>query len=247
VRLQLAMDVATLDEALVLARSAAEYVDILELGTSLIKNEGSAAISAIKASHPGKSVLADLKTVEAGDLEARIAFSAGADLVTVLDGADDDTIRDAVAVAGSLGKGVVADMITAPDLVTRAREVVRLGVEFCEFRASPDDRAPRGWSIRAVIEAGRRSEVPFSVAGDVTLERIRDVQASGAAVAVLGAAVHGASDPRAAARGLRAAVDTAAVRGEVPQARQGPPHGVPSGPGPGPARPDELAGRAPSS
>jgi 3-hexulose-6-phosphate synthase len=246
-RLQLALDVATLDEALVLSGAAAEYVDILELGSTLIKNEGTAAISAIKASHPGKSVLADMKTAEAGGLEAGLAFAAGADLVTVLDGAGDDTIREAVAVARSHGKGVVADMITARDLVARAREVVRMGAEFCEIHAGLDGEAPHAWSIRAVIEAGRQSEVPFSVAGGVDLESIGDVARSGAVVAVLGAAVAGAPDPRAAARGLRVAVDTTSGRGEVPWIRQGRPHGIPSGPGPGPARPDQLAGRAPSS
>ncbi|MHC1560732.1 orotidine 5'-phosphate decarboxylase / HUMPS family protein [Actinomycetospora sp. C-140] len=246
-RLQLAMDVATLDEALVLSRSTAEYVDILELGAALIKNEGTAAISAIKGSQPEKTVLADIKTVEAGGLEAGIAFSAGADLVTVLDGADDDTIKAAVAVARSRGKGVVAEMITAHDLVTRAREIVRLGADFCEFHAGLHGQAPGGYSIRAVIEAGRQSEVPFSITGGVNLDSIREVQGSGAVVAVVGAAVHGASDPRAAARGLRVAIDTAAARGEMPWVgpRQ-PPHGVPSGPGPGPGGPDQLAGPAPS-
>ncbi|GAA4775687.1 3-hexulose-6-phosphate synthase [Actinomycetospora chlora] len=246
-KLQLALDVATLDEALVVSRAAAEYVDILELGSTLIKNEGTAAISAIKATHPGTTVLADMKTAEAGGLEAGLAFAAGADLVTVLDGADDDTIAAAVAVARSHGKGVVADMITARELVARAREVVRLGAEFCEIHAGPDGEAPRGWSIRAVIEAGRQSEVPFSVAGGVDLESIGDVARSGAVVAVVGTAVTAAPDPRAAARGLRVAVDTTIVGGEVPWVRQGRPHGIPSGPGPAPARPDRLADRAPSS
>ncbi len=48
-KLQVALDVPTLTDALELARQVAEHVDILELGTPLIKSEGVAAIGAIKA------------------------------------------------------------------------------------------------------------------------------------------------------------------------------------------------------
>lgn len=241
-KLQVAMDVATLDEALALSRLVAEYVDVLELGTALIKNEGMAVISAIKASYPDKTVLADMKTADAGALEAELAFSAGADLVTVMGAADDDTIAGAVAAARRHGKGIVADMITVRDRVARAREVARTGVEVCEFHAGLDEQAQLGYSLQTVIDAGRRSAVPFSVAGGVTVERIRDVQASGALVAVVGGAIHGAADPREAARELRAAIWTARSPWlvEVPAARQGPPHGVPRGAGPGKA-PDPRA------
>ena len=96
-RLQFAMDTLTTESALDLAAKAAPYVDILELGTPLIKSEGLAAITAVKAAHPDKTVFADLKTMDAGELEADIAFSAGADLVTVLGVAGDSTIAGAVA------------------------------------------------------------------------------------------------------------------------------------------------------
>ncbi|WIM73331.1 orotidine 5'-phosphate decarboxylase [Corynebacterium suedekumii] len=49
-------------------------MDILELGTPLIKSEGLAAITAVKAAHPDKTVFADLKTMDAGELEADIAL-----------------------------------------------------------------------------------------------------------------------------------------------------------------------------
>ncbi|MEV4649659.1 orotidine 5'-phosphate decarboxylase / HUMPS family protein, partial [Saccharopolyspora sp. NPDC049357] len=68
-KLQVALDVATLEDALTLARQTAEHVDILELGTPLIKSEGLDAIKAIKAAHPDKLVFADMKTADAGELE----------------------------------------------------------------------------------------------------------------------------------------------------------------------------------
>ncbi len=247
-KLQFAMDVATLDEALVLSRLVAEHVDIIEIGSPLIKNEGVTAIRAIKASYPDKTIFADMRTVDAGQLEADMAFNAGADLVSVMGWADDATVRGAVVAARRHGKGVVADMIGVRGCVLRARELARLGVEFCELHAGIDEQALCRYSIRAVIEAGRQSETPFSVAGGVDLDSILDVRASGAAAAVVGAAIHGAPDPRAAAGALRAAIDTASLFGGVTSVRQGRPHGIPCGPGPGPgpwrARRPRLADRA---
>ena len=233
-KLQVALDVATLDEALALSRLVAEYVDIIELGTPLIKHDGVAAISALKALYPDKTILADMKTADAGELEADIAFTAGADLVTVMGAADDDTIRGAVASARSHGKGVVADMITVQDRVGRAREVAEMGVEFCEIHAGLDEQAQEGYSIQSVIDAGKESGVPFSIAGGVDIDSIRDVLAAGATVAVAGGAIRSAADPGAAASELRAAIDPAGAprTGEALAANPGP-HGVPRGPGPG--------------
>ena len=73
-KLQFAMDILTTEAALELAAAAAPHVDIIELGTPLIKAEGLRAITAIKEAHPDKIVFADLKTMDAGELEADIAF-----------------------------------------------------------------------------------------------------------------------------------------------------------------------------
>ena len=205
-KLQVAMDVATLDEALTLSRQVADYVDIIELGTPLIKHEGVTAISAIKAAHPEKTIFADMKTADAGELEAEIAFAAGADLVTVMGAADDDTIKGAVKAARDHGKGVVADMITVTDRVARARAVTELGVEFCEIHAGLDEQAQEGYSIQTVIDDGKESGVPFSIAGGVDVDSIRDVESAGAVVAVAGGSIRNADDPAAAAKALRDAM-----------------------------------------
>src|SRR5665647_3130791 len=94
-KLQVAIDLLTTQQALALAAKIAPYIDIIELGTPLIKNEGIAVVAAMKQAHPDKLVFADLKTMDAGELEADIAFKAGADLVTVLGAAGDATIAGA--------------------------------------------------------------------------------------------------------------------------------------------------------
>jgi len=205
-KLQVAMDVLTTDDALALAGKVAAHVDIIELGTPLIKAAGLSAITAIKAAHPDKIVFADLKTMDAGELEADIAFSAGADLVTVLGVAGDSTIVGAVKAAEKHGKGVVVDLIGVADKSARAREVIALGATFVEMHAGLDEQAEEGFTFQTLLTDGTESGVDFSVAGGVTVSSIAAVQAAGATVAVAGSAIYSATDPGAAAAELRAAI-----------------------------------------
>ena len=200
------MDVLTTDDALALAGKVAAHVDIIELGTPLIKAAGLEAVTAIKAAHPDKVVFADLKTMDAGELEADIAFSAGADLVTVLGVAGDSTIVGAVKAAEKHGKGIVVDLIGVADKAARAREVVALGAQFVEMHAGLDEQAEDGFTFETLLTEGSTSGVAFSVAGGVNISSIGAVQASGATVAVAGSAIYSATDPGAAAAELRAAI-----------------------------------------
>ncbi len=203
-KLQVALDVLDLPSALTLANQVSEHVDILELGTPLVKSAGIAAVTAIKAAHPDKQVFADLKTADAGELEAELAFEAGADLVTVMGAADDDTVRGAVAAGKKHGKQVVADMISVVDgRVARIQEVAKLGVDFVEIHAGLDEQARPGYSIQQLLDDGRLAGVPFSIAGGVKVDTIASVREAGAVVAVAGGAIYSAADPGAAAAELK--------------------------------------------
>jgi len=206
-KLQVAIDLLTTDEALALAGKVAPYVDIIELGTPLIKNMGISVITAMKTAHPDKIVFADLKTADAGELEADIAFKAGADLVTVLGVAGNATIAGAVKAAKAHGKGVVVDTIGAPNRVTRAREAAELGATFVELHAGLDEQWTPGYSIQVLIDEAAVANTPVSIAGGVNLQNVQAVIKAGAQVAVAGAAIYAAEDPAAAAKALREAID----------------------------------------
>ncbi len=205
-QLQFAMDTLTTEAALELAAAAAPHVDILELGTPLIKAEGLRAITAIKNAHPDKTVLADLKTMDAGELEADIAFAAGADLVTVLGSAGDSTIAGAVKAAEAHNKGVVVDLIGVPNKAERAQQVVALGAKFVEMHAGLDEQAEEGFTFETLLRDGEASGVPFSVAGGIKVETIGAVQDSGAIVAVAGSSIYSAPDVAGAAAELNASI-----------------------------------------
>lgn len=202
-KLQLAIDLLSVPDALSLLHKVAPYVDVIELGTPLIKQEGLSVVTDIKAAYPEKLVFADMKTMDAGELEADLAFKAGADIMTVLGTAGDSTIAGAVKAGKKHGKAVVADMIGVADKPRRMKELKTLGVSWVELHSGLDEQAQAGYSIDSLLEAGRNAGIPFSVAGGINTERIEGVESSGATIAVAGAAIYGAKNPAAAAKLLR--------------------------------------------
>ena len=205
-KLQVAIDLLTTEAALTLASQVAEHVDIIELGTPLIKAEGLSVVTAMKAAHPDKIVFADMKTMDAGELEADIAFKAGADLVSILGSADDSTIAGGVKAAKAHNKGIVVDLIGVADKATRAKEARALGAKFVEMHAGLDEQAKPGFDLSGLLKAGEEARVPFSVAGGVNLNTIESVQRAGAEVAVVGGSIYSAADPAKAAKALRDAI-----------------------------------------
>jgi len=97
--LQLALDDPDLETAVIRARELADLVDIVEVGTPLVIEYGMEAVRRLREGCPGVEILADLKIMDAGRLEASLAFAAGASWVTVLGMAHDKTIRAALAAA----------------------------------------------------------------------------------------------------------------------------------------------------
>ncbi|AOX18680.1 3-hexulose-6-phosphate synthase [Kozakia baliensis] len=207
-KLQVAIDLPTTKDALALLEKVAQFVDIIEIGTPLAKAEGLSVLKAVKSAYPEKEVFADYKTMDAGELEATMAFKAGADSVGVLALANDATITGAVKAGREHGKRVVADLIGVPPQarLTRIAELRQLGVEHVELHAGLDEQAAPGYSVSALLETIAGSPLPFAVAGGINTSTIGIVKAAGAAIAVVGGGIYGADDPEQAAKALRAAI-----------------------------------------
>jgi len=171
--LQVALDFTTIPSAISVAVKALK-ADILEVGTPLIKSEGSKAVSAIAAL--GKPTLADTKTCDTGALEASIAFDAGADAMTVMAFSDDSVIKEAVEEAERRGKVVVADMMHLKDPVERAKRLKELGVRAVELHVGISQQRAYGVTaadLAALAERVRSLGLVVAVAGGITPETAR--------------------------------------------------------------------------
>lgn len=202
-KLQLALD-DTLEDALRLLDRVAEYIDIAEVGTPLLLREGLKAIVAVQDRCPGLPVLADAKIADAGALEARLAFDAGASFTTVLAAASDATIKGAVDSAMQADGKIVVDLIGAPEPVTRAAQVLALGADMICVHAGADRQAVGETPFRALREVrARLPDALMAVAGGLGPGNIGEVADFNPDVVVVGSAVAGATDPVAAVKAIR--------------------------------------------
>jgi 3-hexulose-6-phosphate synthase len=174
----------------------------LEAGTPLIKRFGLDAIRSLRAMAPSHLVVADMKAMDAGGLEAEMAFEAGADLMTVLGCASDATIAAAVAVARERGKGVVADLIGVPDKVARARELADLGVDYLGIHTGTDDQATGRDPLADLAAVRSAVNAPLVVAGGINEATLPAILAQGPEIVIVGSGILGKPDPFAAASRL---------------------------------------------
>ena len=129
-KLQIALDTLSLEECIILLEQTKGNVDIAEVGTPFIIEEGMRPVRELKKRFPEIEILADTKIMDAGELEASSAFKAGADIVTVLGVSNDETILGAIKAAKQHGGKIMIDMIAVKNLVERAKEIDAMGVDY---------------------------------------------------------------------------------------------------------------------
>lgn len=199
-KLQLALD-GELSAALDILAKARPHIDIAEVGTPLIYREGMRAVRQIRAAYPALTLLADLKIMDAGDLEADIAFSAGTDIITVLGLANDATIAGAAQAARTHGKRVMADMMQVADPLVRGRQLLALGCDALCLHRAHDLQASQ--AAPYALLAALRSNLPdarLAIAGGVTLDALPQLLPSLPHSIIVGGAITQSSQPATMAR-----------------------------------------------
>ncbi len=192
---QVSLDLTSIDEALAVAKLARRAgVDWLEAGTPLLLAEGLRAVSSLREAFPGVPVVADLKTMDGGYLEAEMMARAGATHVVVMARAHEETIRCVVEAAREFGIQVMGDNLACLDKVRAARYLEELGCDIVIHHVGYDERnglSARGErapspldELRAVVDAVR---IPVQAVGGLTVEQAIRAPGLGAPLVVIGA------------------------------------------------------------
>lgn len=214
-KLQVALDSDfSLDRALRVIETVQASIDIVEIGTPFVLAEGLSVVRGVKQRFPHLPVLADLKIMDAGEYEAGLAFAAGADLVTALAAADDQTIRGALTAARAHGGELVVDMIAVPDLPRRLAEIDALSVDYLCLHTSKDLQKLSG-DMDGVFAQLRQqvTRTGIALAGGIHAGNIAQYARIRPDIIIVGEGITGAADPAAAARAIRQAMDAAAAEG----------------------------------
>ncbi len=192
---QISLDVTDIAEALDTARMALRAgVDWLEAGTPLIIAEGMNGVRALRREFPDVPIVADLKTMDGGWLEAQLMAKAGATHVVVMERAHEETIREVVKAGRDFGVAVMGDNLAAPDMVAAARRLEELGCDFVIHHIGYDERrgiAARGERAPSPLdqlrEVVRAVSVPVQAVGGLSVEQAMRSPEFGAPLVVLGA------------------------------------------------------------
>jgi 3-hexulose-6-phosphate synthase len=189
-RVQLSLDLTTLDEAIATAEIGVRAgVDWLEAGTPLILAEGLPAVRALHDRFPDHPVVADLKTMDAGYLEAEMMFRAGAAFVVVMAVAHERTVREAVRAGRECRGRVMADLMLHPDKPGMARRLEQWGVDVVIVHTGYDERHhdPRRSPLEDLAAVRAAVKVPLQAVGGLSIEQAARMPALGAPLVVVGA------------------------------------------------------------
>ncbi len=192
---QISLDLTNIAEALETARMALRAgVDWLEAGTPLILAEGLHGVRALRSEFPGVPIVADLKTMDGGYLEAQMMARAGATHVVVMARAHDETIRCVVQAGRDFGVRVMGDNMVCPDMVAGAKRIEDLGCDFVVHHIGYDERrgiAARGLRMPSPLDQLRdvvaAVSIPVQAVGGLSLEQAIACPSLGAPLVVLGA------------------------------------------------------------
>ena len=204
-KLQAALDTLTLEECIALLDETHGSIDIAEVGTPFVIEEGMRPVREFKKRFPEVEVLADVKIMDAGEYEADKCFEAGADICTVLGVSNNATIEGVVRSARKHQKKVMVDMIEVPNLAERAQEIDAMGVDYIcvhtAFDVQKTGKDPLD-DLKVVNKVLKNAK--SAVAGGVKLATIDSIVEEGAEIIVVGGYICNANDRAATARELKA-------------------------------------------
>jgi bifunctional enzyme Fae/Hps len=171
---------------------------LIEVGTPLVKMLGMNVVKEIRAIRPGAFIILDLKTLDTGNLEVRLAADSTADAVVISGLAPKKTIELSINEARKTGIYSIIDMLNVDDPLTvlKGLDVKPDVVEL--HRAIDMEKSAHAWQnipdIKALAEEGRRLLV--AVAGGIRTDSEGAALAAGADILVVGRAITRSRDIR---------------------------------------------------
>lgn len=114
-KLQVAIDRVSIEELFKLSKLLDGKVDIIEVGTSLIKDYGLNQLKTIKSYIKSSKVLYDIKTIDEGDYEFRKGFESNADILTVMASSSESTIDLVNKTTTEFNKEMFIDLLEVDD------------------------------------------------------------------------------------------------------------------------------------
>ena len=210
--LQVALD---LDSKEAMARILEDLPDkervLVEAGTPLVKKFGVGVVEDIRALRPSAFIIADLKTLDVGRVEIKMAADATADAVAISGLGTIESIKKAIHETQKQGIYAILDMMNVKDFENKLSELPDdLKPDIVLLHRNVDletYKAEKGEDISEMTEWGNIKKIKeilggglVAVAGGITPENVEEAIEKGADVIIAGRYIIGSRDVRRSAQ-----------------------------------------------
>jgi bifunctional enzyme Fae/Hps len=187
--LQIALDAPSLENAkkVIEALPGSDRI-ILEVGTPLIKRYGTRVIGELRQVAKDKFIIADLKTLDVGKVEADIAYEDTADAVVAAGLAPAETLDATVSESRRLGIYAVIDMLNVDDVLTKLKSLKDLP-DIVILHRGIDQESGRTCGlerIQMIRKAFPNKKLLIAVAGGIVPETAKEALEQGADILIVG-------------------------------------------------------------
>jgi 3-hexulose-6-phosphate synthase len=202
--LQLALDMISLEDALKLVKKLKGLIDIVELGTPFSFVNPITVVKMFKDALPDVKVLSDFKIMDGGRVMSKLAFEAGADIVTVSARTWDITIQEAIAASKEYGRMVHVDMMGVPDdqIESRGKEVDAFKPDYIGIHRAVSLKSSKAEDPLRIARGVIRN-AKLTVAGGIDCESLKRVVPLKPDLVIVGAGITTAADPYVVASEMR--------------------------------------------
>jgi len=207
--LQVALDLDSMEDMERIIDSLPNRERILiEAGTPLVKKFGVGIISKIRELRTDAFIIADLKTLDVGRIEVKIAADETADAVAISGLGTPESIQKAVQEASKQGIYSILDMMNVDNFVEKLKGL-KYKPDILLLHRNVDletYKAEKGENLGDMTEWGNIKEIKeilgdnrlVAVAGGITPDKVDQALGSGADIIVVGRYIIGSRDVRRA-------------------------------------------------
>ncbi|MEM2896353.1 MAG: bifunctional 5,6,7,8-tetrahydromethanopterin hydro-lyase/3-hexulose-6-phosphate synthase [Candidatus Bathyarchaeia archaeon] len=203
--LQIALDIPDIEKTLKIVKELPQSDRIiLEAGTPLIKKYGVGVIREIRKEIKDIFIVADLKTLDVGQVEVDLAYEETADAVVVSGLASKETIDKFIYEAKRLGIYSVIDMMGVPDPLKLLKELGETPEVVILHRGIDEEKTGKSrWElIKGIKQAFKDRKILIAVAGGIDPSTTPVALKSGADILIVGRYITQSKDVKRTTREL---------------------------------------------
>lgn len=198
-KIQLAVDRVTIDEAKRIIDEAEAYIDIIEIGTSLFLDYGLESLRQLRKQY-NHTILADIKTMDEAEYEFRQIYTSGGDIATVMGASSMETIRISQQIAQEFNKEYMIDILEVSD--KKIRKLAEFEDAIICLHLPKDKKGNLHKYIRDFVETHQLNN-RLAAAGGITEEDLPYLKEAEIEIAVVGSSITKSENIREKAKSFK--------------------------------------------